>query len=58
MSTLCGEMLVSLLCTDIHTTALLRKILTRVADTNKGFVYEAIRGRDKTEMFLCPVTVG
>lgn len=58
MSTLCGEMSVSLLCTDIHKTALLRNILTRVADMNKGFVYEAIRGRDKTELFLCPVTVG
>lgn len=48
----------SLSCTVIHKPALLRKILTSVAGLNKGFVYEAIRGRDKTELFISPVTVG
>lgn len=56
-STLCGEMSVNLSCTEIHKPALLRKILTSVAAMNKGFVYEAIRGRDKTELFLSPVTL-
>lgn len=57
-STRCGEMSVSLSCTEIHKPALLRKILTSVAGLNKGFMYEAIRERDKTELFISPVTVG
>ncbi len=57
-STRCGEMSASLSCTEIHKPALLRKILTSLAGLNKGFVYEAIRGRDKTELFISPVTVG
>lgn len=50
MSTLC-QMSVSLLCTEIHKLALLRKILTSVADMNKAFVYEAFGEEIKQSCF-------